>query len=107
MIYYTLNIDYTLNEEKNSVTYDAITFNAEYGALIETSNFSVLVKRDENIKLLESLVSDPNLIINKITVFKDDEVVYEDTIWNKLARIFVIGDSTGELSRNLQFVVSE
>lgn len=107
MIYYKLIVNYSLDDETRDIEYNAITFNAEYGAQQESSNFNVMVKRDNNTDYLETIVSNPTLSINKITVYKDEEIVYEDTIWNKLARIYIIGDSTGELSKNLQFIIGE
>ena len=107
MIYYKLIVNYNLDGEDKDIEYDAINFNAEYGFQQETSNFNVMVKRDNNVDYLETVVSNPLLVINKVSIYKDDEKVYEDTIWNKLARIYIVGDSTGELSKNLQFIVSE
>ena len=107
MIYYKLIVDYVLNDEEKQITYDAITFNAEYGSQQETSTFNTLVKRDSNVTYFEKIVADPTLVIKNLSVYKDDEEVYSDNIWTKLARIYVVGDSTGELSKNLQFVVGE
>jgi len=108
MNYYNLIVDYTLGENSNRISYPIITFNAEYVMHRQSISFSALAKNVTNTKVLENLVYDNEIIINKVTIITpEEEVVYEDTIWNKLSRIYVMGDSLGYFSKNLQFIIGE